>query len=319
MPLNYKLPTNGNMPNVSVPNKKEEVQKKDISFEAQTPKYAIEEVVLNENILSEIQNILSFNKYKNLLMDTWGMSKVYPERKGLLVNLYGESGTGKTMTAHAIAHELGKQIVVVNYAEIESKYVGETSKNLVLLFREAEEQDAVLLFDEADALLSKRVTSMMTSNDVSVNQTKSVLLNILNDYKGVAIFTTNFISNFDFAFMRRIPFQIRFDLPDERQRMEIWKHYLLCGLPYQGNIEFIANNYKNISGSDIANCVWLAALDTVAKGKQYVSQDCLIYMLEKIIRAKKDYAMKSSDAVKVTVNEVDEKYALEQLKKGENL
>ena len=67
MPLNYKLPTNGNMPNVSMPNKKEVVQKKDISFEAQTPKYAIEDVVLNENILSEIQNILSFSKYKNLL------------------------------------------------------------------------------------------------------------------------------------------------------------------------------------------------------------------------------------------------------------
>lgn len=88
------------------------------------------------------------------------------------------------MCAHAIAKELNKKIICVNYADIESKYVGETSKNLTSLFDYAKENDFVIFFDEADALLSKRVTNMSSSTDVSVNQTRSVLLTFVNDSLG---------------------------------------------------------------------------------------------------------------------------------------
>ena len=87
-------------------------------------------------------------------------------------------------------------------------YVGETSKNLSFLFQTATEQDAVIFFDEADALLSKRVTNMTSATDVSVNQNRSVLLNLLNQYHGVILFATNFIQNFDAAFLRRIKYHI---------------------------------------------------------------------------------------------------------------
>ena len=93
------------------------------------------------------------------------------------------AGTGKTMAAHAIANALHKEMICVNYADIESKYVGETSKNLTNLFHTASEKDIIIFFDEADALLSKRVTNMSSSTDVSVNQTRSVLLTLLNDYE----------------------------------------------------------------------------------------------------------------------------------------
>ncbi len=316
MPLNYKSNTSDNMV-VSASQKERENTVS--QYTAELPKYRLSDIVLAEDVLADLKNAIAFDKYKELLMDEWGMRGVYPERRGLLINLYGESGTGKTMAAHAIACELRKKIIVVNYAEIESKYVGETSKNLVQLFRTAEEQQAVLLFDEADALLSKRVTNMTTSNDVSVNQTKSVLLNILNDFSGIAVFTTNFISNFDFAFMRRIPFQIRFDLPGSEQRKKIWEHYLLCGVPEQCDIDSLSQKYEGISGSDIANCVWLAALKTLSDKKDIVDQKCVCQTIEKIIQSKKDHAMPTTDEnIKVTVRDVDEEYALKQ-QKGQNI
>ena len=103
----------------------------------------------------------------------------------------------KRWRANAIASQLGFKLLRVNYADIESKFVGETSKNLERLFSIAKEKHAVLLFDEADALLSKRVTDMTSATDVSVNQTRSVLLTLLDGYDGMVIFTTNFISNYD--------------------------------------------------------------------------------------------------------------------------
>ena len=117
-------------------------------------------------------------------------------------------------------------MICVDYAEIESKYVGETSKNLSRLFQTAKEQDTVIFFDEADALLSKRVTNMTSATDVSVNQTRSVLLNLLNQYQGVILFATNFIQNFDAAFLRRIKYHIPFHLPDEAMRERLWRMYI---------------------------------------------------------------------------------------------
>lgn len=295
--------------------------KKEMDFSVQNPRYSFEDIVLDDDQLNDIKMVMAYETNKDLLMNIWGMKKLYPERKGLMINLYGESGTGKTMVAHAIASALKKLIIVVNYAEIESKYVGETSKNLVRLFKEAEEKNVVLLFDEADALLSKRVTNMMSSNDVSVNQTKSVLLNILNEFGGIVVFTTNFISNYDFAFMRRIPFQIKFNLPNEEQRKRLWKHYLSVGIPYTCDIDGIAAKYEDVSGSDISNAVWMAALDSVNRQENFVCENRIINAVEKIIKAKSDNQNKRSekdDARIVSVREVDEEYALGQIEKGRN-
>ena len=176
MPLDFGLTNNNSgkqaLNNLGVQNV--QPAKREVEFSVQNPRYSFGDIVLDDAQLNDIRMAMAYEKNKDLLMNEWGMKKLYSEHKGLMINLYGESGTGKTMVAHAIANALEKMIIVVNYAEIESKYVGETSKNLVRLFKEAEEKNVVLLFDEADALLSKRVTSMMSSNDVSVNQTKSV-------------------------------------------------------------------------------------------------------------------------------------------------
>lgn len=295
----------------------EKPERKNVEFLVQDPKYSFDDIVLEESKYEDIKTAIAYEKHKDLLMNVWGLKKLYPEHRGLMVNLYGEPGTGKTMVAHAIATELGRKIIVVNYAEIESKYVGETSKNLVKLFAEAEEKEAVLLFDEADALLSKRVTNMLSSNDVSVNQTKSVLLNILNDFSGIVVFTTNFISNYDYAFVRRIPFQIKFDLPNEVQRERLWEHYLSTGIPYQCDINRVAQRYAGISGGDISNAVWMAALETAEKNEAQVSEERLTLAIDRIVKAKLDNKgvnVDRGEARIVSTREVSEEYVLNQMK-----
>ena len=166
-----------------------------IQFLLSDPSYTFDDMVLPSELKCEIQDALAIFEYREQLFDTWNLSTVIKKPTNLCLNMYGEPGTGKTMAANAIASQLGLKLLRVNYADIESKYVGETSKNLERLFAVAKEKNAIILFDEADALLSRRVTDMSSATDVSVNQTRSVLLTLLDNYDGMVIFTTNFISN----------------------------------------------------------------------------------------------------------------------------
>ena len=250
------------------------------------PVYALSDMVLQDRQKRALYEILSLAENESLIYHVWGLEKVIKRGRGLKVNFYGEPGTGKTMAAHAIAKELGKALLEVSYAEIESKYVGETAKNLVALFRAAEKEEAVLLFDEADALLSRRVTDMHSSSDVSVNQTRSVLLKILDEYEDIVLFTTNFIQNFDPAFIRRITRHIHFGLPDEKQRAQLWQHYLVSSLPCHVDIKDLAAKKTNISGSDIANAVLSAAIRGAAEKLSKIPQQYFEEAIDAILFAK---------------------------------
>lgn len=127
------------------------------------------------------------------------------------------------MTAEAVAKVLNKKVYHINYSELESKYVGETPKNIRRAFECATRDDAVLIFDEADSFLGKRLSSVTQSADYGVNSTRSVLLMELEKFSGVVVFTTNLISNYDEAFKRRILLSVYFDMPDEKARLQIWK------------------------------------------------------------------------------------------------
>ncbi len=288
-------------------------EKEFIVFKLLEPKFSFEDMILEENTYNTIQDIISSIEYKDLIYNKWGLAKVLKEQKAMCANFYGEPGTGKTMAANAIANQLGKNILRVNYADIESKYVGETSKNLVKLFEEAKKTDALLLFDEADALLSRRVTDMSSATDVSVNQTRSVLLTLLEDYTGMVIFTTNFISNFDPAFMRRIPYHVRFDLPDMDLRRKLWSHYLVPELPAQVNINELSHKYSGISGCDIANATLSAALKAARNHLWTVPQEYFEEGIKAIIHSKR--ANNKNEFVKVETREVSEEYAITQIKK----
>ena len=300
----------------SMSEEKNDSQKKAIStsWETVKPKYQLDDLILDKYIKETLLDIISFYKYQNKLMNAWGLSERFSNRINLTVNLYGESGTGKTMAAHAIANALGKEILFVDYAEIESKYVGETAKNIKQLFETASQLDAVIIFDEADALLSKRVTDMRSSADVSVNQTRSVLLNILNEYTGVVLFTTNFIQNFDPAFIRRIRYQVKFELPNEELREKLWKMYIPMQMPTDVDIDKLAKTYDAVSGSDIANAVFVAAIKAARREDEMVLHSDFEMALNSIVQVKKDH--KGDSPMIIKKNIVSEEYVKEKLGKN---
>lgn len=275
------------MPLVDSNNKKEKKDEKSkIVFAAMEPKYSLSEMILHEKTKEEILLIIEASKNWYKVFDEWNLKSVMKYRKSILANLYGEPGTGKTMAAHAIAKELDKKILMVNYTDIESKYVGETSKNITALFEYAKENDVIIFFDEADALLSKRVTDMTHSSDVSVNQTRSVLLTILNDYEGMVLFASNFISNYDKAFMRRIQHHIEFMLPDEKLREMLWKKYVPAEMPNNLDFEEISKKFEGLSGSEISTAVLNSALKAASKEDSIVKKEYFYEEVQAILKSK---------------------------------
>lgn len=243
-----------------------------IQWTATYPKYKLDDLVLDPDTWDKLLEVISYFENRDLIFVAWGLAERFSQEEGLTVNLYGPPGTGKTMAAHAIANALRKKMICVDYAEIESKYVGETSKNLSRLFEIAKEQDSVIFFDEADALLSKRVSNMTSATDVSVNQTRSVLLNLLNEYQGVILFATNFIQNFDAAFLRRIKYHVRFNLPNEALREQLWRTYIPRKMPCEVDYSYLAKAFPGISGSDIANAVFSTAVGAAKDRERIIPQ-----------------------------------------------
>lgn len=290
---------------------------KKVDFILEEPMYSFEDMIISNELKEEIDNAISVFRYRSKLFEEWNIGKVVKKPTNICINFYGQPGTGKSMAANAVAQELGMEIIRVNYADIESKYVGETSKNLTRLFQTAESRKALILFDEADALLSRRVTDMSSATDVSVNQTRSVLLTLLDSFAGVVLFTTNFISNYDPAFMRRISNHIEFPLPDEKTRIRLLEHYLNGVVPHSINILDVARRYEGITGSDISNALINSALRTVRKGSAGISQSDFESALSRIIAAKNINSRKINATV--TQRNVSEEYALRQIKgNGDN-
>lgn len=279
-----------------------------IEFKIESPKYELGEIILSDKNLEEIKTVVNAQKNWDKVFKDWGLGEVLKQRNNLFINLYGAPGTGKTMAAHAIAKELGKKMICVNYADIESKYVGETNKNLVKLFDYAKEEGVIIFFDEADALLSKRVTDMSSSTDVSVNQTRSQLLTILNDYSEMVIFATNFITNFDVAFMRRIQFHVKFDLPNMQMRERLWKLYMPSRMPVEVNVAELSEKYDGISGSDISTAVLKAALKAANNGEEKVLQNYFEEAIQSIIESKRE-----NSSYTVTTRKISEEEALKNI------
>lgn len=305
MPINTK-------PKVELP-VGNQLTDKMLSFEAVQPLYTLNDLIVPKNTLKGITDFLSYQKHSDLVYNQWGLSKTHSHLKQIAINLYGLPGTGKTMAAHAIASALKRPMFAVNYADVESKYVGETSKNLTRLFKEAELIDAIIFFDEADAMLSRRVTNMSNSTDVSVNQTRSVLLTLMNNHKGLIIFTTNFIENYDPAFMRRIISHIYFDLPDLENRKILWDRYIPNSLPHSADLSELAKSSEGLSGSDIANIVLKSALSAASNQQSEVSMANFNSAINEIKNSKIANQKAINHSSKIQTNIVSQEYVHSQL------
>lgn len=274
------------------------------------PKYCLSDLIIPATTAASIADFLAYKKHEQLIFNKWGLSKTHKHQHQTAINFYGAPGTGKTMAAHAIAKELQKPLIMVDYASLESKYVGETSKNITEIFRQAKEHQAIIFFDEADAILSRRVTNMSHATDVSVNQTRSVLLTLMNGHEGLIIFTTNFIENYDPAFMRRILAHIKFELPDVECREKLWQQYIPDTLPHNVDIKVLAELSETLSGSDISSCVLKAAMSAARQNHSDLKIEHFKQAIDEVIQSKK---ANSKSEIKVEKRTVNEAYVQSQI------
>ncbi|MBC7947054.1 MAG: ATP-binding protein [Chitinophagaceae bacterium] len=184
---------------------------------------SFDQLVIPKELKDQIDEIKIWLKYKDQLMDKMDMLK-----KGYRTLFYGPPGTGKTFTAKILGNELDKEVYKIDLSMIVSKYIGETEKNLELLFAQAEGKGWILFFDEADALFGKR-TNVRDAHDKYANQEVSYLLQRIEDYNGLVILATNMKNNIDDAFVRRFNSILSFPFPDAGSRAKIWRIFLPTG------------------------------------------------------------------------------------------
>ena len=256
-------------------------------FIPEEPKWSLDEIILPDDVKNQILDVATYADNSHRVFELWGFKKTHKFSRRIGINLYGAPGTGKTMAAHAIAKNLGRKILIVNYADIESKFVGETPKNIRKAFEAAQKSNSILFFDEADAILSKRVTNMTQAVDVSVNQTRSVMLMLMNEYQDFIIFATNFIENFDAAFMRRISMHIKFSLPDEVCRKRLWRMYTPLEVPNNLDFDELAKKFDGISGSDISNAILNAAFKAARLKVDELDKNLVFEAVENILASKR--------------------------------
>ena len=265
----FKLPKNIDQykPKDSLALKNGESEAQNISseivYQAKMPDYHLDEdVILSAITRNELEESLAKIKYHKIIYEDWGFGEVDKLGRSSIINFYGHPGTGKTLTAEAFAGRLGLPIIKVGIAEIESKLMGETSKNIQQVFSDAHAQSAVLFFDEADTLLGKRLSSVTQGVDNEVNAMRSTMLIELEKFNGIVIFATNFAKNYDEAFRSRISYHVEFTLPDTETRKKLWSRMLVSNIPLKQDRETLLNEVTTLSegfsGREIRTCMRLA-------------------------------------------------------------
>ena len=227
--------------------------------------YAWEDLIVEKSVEEKLKDACKHVKFKHKVYEQWGFRDKMAYGKGLCLLFYGPSGTGKTMAAQVIAKELGLSLYRIDLSQIISKYIGETQQNLNQIFEEAGKTNAILFFDEADALFSKR-TEIKDATDKYSNGETAFLLQKTEDYSGVSILASNLMYNLDEAFRRRIHYTIYFPLPDAKLRLKIWKNLLGKDVPLGKDVDFyfLAEKFE-LSPAQIKQVVLNAAFLSAAE------------------------------------------------------
>lgn len=268
------------------------------------------DVVLSEKTRVQLEEGLVKIKYHTKIYEEWNFGSVDKQGRSVILNFFGKPGTGKTLTAEAFAGSLSMPIIKMGIAELESKFMGETSKNIQAVFELASKENAVLFFDEADTLLGKRLSSVTQGIDNEVNAMRSTLLIELEKFNGVVIFATNFAKNYDEAFRSRISHHIEFDLPDLMARTDIWNKMLVAEIPLGCErdklIEQAAQHSEGLSGREIRTCMRLVLPKVLLEAEQNHTEACLNseQLLEVIERVKTAHKKVANSDVKIDKSEI---------------
>jgi len=217
------------------------------------------DLVLPSDQFEQIIELVARVRHRAQVLETWGFADKVGKGHGVAALFSGPPGTGKTMVAGLIAQELGLDLYQVDLSKIVSKFIGETEKNLATLFDAAESGQAIILFDEADALFAKR-SEVKSSNDRYANLEVNYLLQRVEAFTGISLLTTNHDSAIDDAFRRRLALHVRFPVPDEAQREQLWRAMLPSKAEVAGDIELgrLGQEFE-MSGGYIKNAVLRAA------------------------------------------------------------
>jgi hypothetical protein len=230
------------------------------------PRYRWQDIVLPGDQLAILHEIVDTVRARPLVLDQWGVGQKLASSAGVTVLFAGPPGTGKTMAAEIIAAELGLDLYKIDLSSIVSKYIGETEKNLERIFGEAQRSNAILFFDEADAIFGKR-SEVKDAHDRYANIEISYLLQRMEAYDGVTILATNLRANVDEAFTRRLQFAIDFPFPEKEDRLRIWQTLFPPDLPRDEDLDLalLARRFK-LAGGNIRNIIVSAAYLAAADG-----------------------------------------------------
>ena len=239
------------------------------------PRYTWDDIVLSADGTAQLREICSRARYQITVLENWGFGRKHARRAGLTALFAGQPGTGKTMAAEIVAGVLGLELYRIDLAAVVSKYIGETEKNLETIFRAADQGDAVLLFDEADALFGKR-SEVRDAHDRYANVEVAYLLQRLEAYDGLAILTTNLRGSMDEAFVRRLDFVLEFPMPEEPERLAIWRLALPREAPLDPDLDlaFLARKFR-LAGGHIRN-IALAGAFLAASEDQAIAMKHLV-------------------------------------------
>lgn len=250
------------------------VEERAEQYESRAPLFDFDFLVISEEARDGLMSAADLIQLEELVFDRWNLRSIEPFPRAAL-NFHGPPGTGKTLAAHAVASYLGKPILLASYAQVESKYVGDGSKNVEAVFSAAERDGAVLFLDEADSLLSKRLTEVTQGAEQAINSMRSQLLICLERYTGVVIFSTNLVENYDRGFQTRMR-HVYFPMPDRELRGEIWKRHLPAQLPLARDVDCGGlADIEDLCGRDIKNAVIDAALRAARQGVDLITQQDL--------------------------------------------
>ncbi|MFD7668571.1 ATP-binding protein [Streptomyces sp. NPDC059788] len=230
------------------------------------------DLVLPGGPLAQLRELALRARHRDRVLGDWRLSAGGGRGRGVLGLFAGESGTGKTLSAEVIAADLGVDLYVVQLSSIVDKYVGETEKNLERIFTEADRTDAVLLFDEADAVFGKR-SEVKDSHDRYANMESAYLLQRLESFDGIALLTTNLRANIDDAFTRRLDLVVDFPFPDAGQRLALWQHGL-SHVPCAEGVETgsLARDFE-LAGGSIRSAVVTAAYLAAGRNEPVAAGD----------------------------------------------
>lgn len=313
------------------------MEKLKLDIALQEPRFSLErDVILPKNSRLQIDEALVKIRYHKKIYEEWNFKSVDPCGAGSILNFYGKSGTGKTLTAEALAGTLGLKFMGLGLADIESKFMGETAKNIKAVFEYAGQNHAVLFFDEADTLLGKRLSQVTQGIDNEVNSLRSTLLMELEKFEGIVIFASNFEENYDKAFESRITHHIRFDLPDVDGRRLLWKKFLIPAIPLKEEREKLILKLSEVSdglsGRDIRTCLRLALPKAILDAqlndsKEFLSLSHLEEAMEQVRQAHKEVGSEvstknrsdSSDSTALRLLGARIKNSTEADKKTENM